>query len=241
MGAASPMVGADIMARQWQRYSAVYGAALRLDPAYDEAQCSECPHDHSCCDLAVSITPYEGLGILSWLKMHAPDWQGVLERVRMRAAVWRDFFQHGEFGDLEAAFGAWFKRGLRCVFYDRAARRCSIYPVRPLACRKAFGQGDCGDGAASGVKSVQENPQLMAVRAARVRVGQLQAIGQTRGELCSMIALLLTPNVLLRVDERDQALFQTEPMLLSDEALLWGMEARPAVNPAAEEIPHGNS
>jgi Fe-S-cluster containining protein len=224
---------AEIIAKHLERYGAILGEALKLDPVYTETQCGECPHMHRCCDLVVSLTPYEALGIMSWLKVHVADWLGVLERVKMRADTLQAFFVDGKFKTPHAALKAWFYRGIKCVFYDTTAKRCSIYPVRPVACRKAFGKGDCGDENASGVHAMREDDALRMVRSSRVQVESLRAIGRHDGEMCSMITMLRT-NPSIGVDEKDQMLMLTNPVLLSDEDLLWGMGIRSMDNPMLE-------
>lgn len=227
------MASADVLAAQVERYGTILGDALKLDPVYTERQCGACPHEHRCCDLVVSLTPYEALGIMSWLKVHVVDWRGVLERVKMRAEAMRAFFVDGKFETPELALKAWFYRGIKCVFYDHGSKRCSIYPVRPIACRKAFGDGDCSDSNASGVHAMREDDMLRLVRANRVQVQSLQAIGQRDGELCSMITMLRT-NPGMMVSESDQALLRTSPALLLDDDLLWGKGLRPMDNPMME-------
>ena len=234
----APSVGADVLARQWQRYGDIMSTALRMDPVYTEDQCRECPYGHDCCNLVVSVTPYEALGIMSWLKANIADWRGVLDRVKMRMEAMRAFFTDDSgkprFHNANDALDAWYRHGVKCVFYDNGKRRCMIYPVRPINCRKAFGMGDCTDETASGIKPMDEDPALRQVRASRVRVGQMEAFGQTSTDLCSMITLLREPDAAIKASPEDQQLMHTAPETLTDEQILWGLGARPMETPWQE-------
>ena len=243
------MVGANILARQWERYGRIMSTALALDPEYSEEQCGECVYDHRCCDQLVTVTPYEALGIMSWLKANVTDWREVLERVKLRAESLRDLAvgKNGKprFKTPYEFTVEWCKRKVKCVFYDRKARDgaggCSIYSVRPVNCRKTFGRGDCADEAASGIKPMAEDPELYATRARRVRIRQLEAYRQQAGEMCSLITMLREPSVSPFGEPADQKLVQTAPELLTDDQVLWGLGARPMENPWNEEENHGNS
>lgn len=226
------LAGADIIARQIARYGDIYSTELKLDADYTEAQCGACPHEHRCCDLGVTISPYEALGIMSWLKIHKPDWTAILDRVKMRAEAMVAFFRDSKLTSIQECLGAWYERRIKCVFYDVRNKQCSIYPVRPMVCRKAFGVGDCN---VDGVKTIREHEGLLIVRRLRVRIAQLQERGISMAEMCSMITLLRQPGTVTMVDEQDRAFFRTEPLLLSDEQILWGFGARPVDNPVSEE------
>ncbi|MCH8314177.1 MAG: YkgJ family cysteine cluster protein [Nitrospinae bacterium] len=199
------MVGANILARQLERYGRIMSNALALDPEYSEEQCGECAYGHACCDLLVTVTPYEALGIMSWLRANVPGWREVLERVKLRAESMRDIAVDKEgkprFETADKFAAAWRERKVKCVFYDNKARDgaggCSIYPVRPVNCRKAFGRGDCADDDedANGIKAMAEDPALYENRAHRVRIRQLEAYGQNSGEMCSLITMMRDPAV----------------------------------------------
>lgn len=249
MEPAKAMVGADPLGRQWQRYGDILSRELALDPDYTEEQCGQCPYGDRCCDLMVTITPYEALGIMSWLRANVPDWRGVLDRVKMRAEAMRDWLTKEDnrtprFARFEDAIAEWCKRGIKCVFYDPAARGgrggCSIYPVRPVNCRKVFGRGDCADETSSGIQSMAEDPALRENRAARVRLRELERYGQTTGEMCSLIAMLRSGSAVPIAEPADQRLMHTEPETLTDDQVLWGLGARP-MNAWSEEEAHGNT
>lgn len=240
------MVGADNLARQWQRYGRIMSTELALDPEYSEEQCGECAYDYPCCDLLVTVTPYEALGIMSWLRANIDDWREVLDRVKLRAESLRDLavdkdgkpqFKPDEF------MAAWWRRKVKCVFYDPKDRDgvggCTIYPVRPVNCRKTFGQGDCTDEKANGIKPMAEDPELYASRAHRVRIRQLEALGQQSSEMCSLMTMMREPGVSPMAEPADQKLMHTAPELLTDDQVLWGLGARPMVNPWNEEESYG--
>jgi Fe-S-cluster containining protein len=237
------MVGADNLARQLQRYGRIISENLALDAVYNEKQCRECTHGHRCCDLMVTITPYEALGIMSWLKANVDDWRGQLELVKMRAESMREFIADKEgktyFETPEEMIAAWYQRGFKCVFYDLKARNgagsCSIYPVRPVNCRKAFGKGDCENDKASGIASMAEDPALYETRANRVKIRQLEAFGQDKAEMCSLITMLRNPDVTLVSEPVHQKLMETQTETLTDDQVLWGLGARPMENPWNEE------
>ena len=171
----------------------------------------------------------------------------MLERVKLRAESLRDLAvgKDGKpaFETREKFATAWWERKVKCVFYDPKARDgaggCSIYSVRPVNCRKAFGRGDCTDEDANGIKSMAEDPELYTNRAHRVRIRQLEAYGQQSGEMCSLITMLREPAVSPFGEPADQKLVQTAPELLTDDQVLWGLGARPMENPWNEEAPHG--
>lgn len=235
------MVGADKLARQVQRYGMILSNALVTDPEYDPTLCDECAHDHCCCNLLVTVTPYEALGIMSWIKEHIADWTTLLGLVKMRAEALRAFIADKDgkpyFKSEEEMATAWVGRGFKCVFYGSTAYEgsggCSIYPVRPVNCRKVYGKGDCGDEKASGVATMAEDPQLYETRANRATVRQLEQIGAPKSqELCSLITLLRNPDVL--ITSEDPKIMNSEPELLTDDQVLWGFVARPMENPWSE-------
>ena len=244
---AKAMVGADILARQVARYGLIVSNELAVDSIYDETPCDECAYDHRCCDLMVTVTPYEALGIISWLKANKIDWRVALGVVGMRANVLREFSadEKGKprFENTADMVAAWSARKVKCALYDVNARDgkvgCSIYPVRPVNCRKAFGKGDCGDEKLSGIQAMDEDSALFVSRSQRVRVRQLEAMGQQTGELCSLITMLRSPDVQIIAEPADQKLMHTEPETLTDDQILWGLGARPMENVWNEEESHG--
>lgn len=231
-------VGNEVLSKQLLRYGGIISEALAFEPNYSEDQCGECPYDHRCCGLMVAITPYEALGIMSWLKVHRKDWRDVFALVKMRAEVFKEFFQREpgeEFKTLGEGLQAWADKKLKCVFYDHGKKECSIYPIRPTACRKAYGKGDCSDEAGTGISTAIEDEEVFASRALRVRVGQLIDIGQHALEMCSLITMLQEPDARLMVDPPNQTMLTTEALFLTDEQLLWGVGPRRVENPMLEE------
>lgn len=230
------MVGADKLARQVQRYGMIISNALVTDPAYNQSLCDECAHDHACCNLLVTVTTYEALGIMSWIKENVEGWHMLLQQVKMRAEVIRAFIANKDgkpyYKSEEEIATAWFARGFKCVFYEHGS--CSIYPVRPVNCRKVFGKGDCSDEKASGVDSMAEDSQLYETRANRATVRQLEQIGAPKSqEMCSIITMLRNPGMLITSD--DPKIMNSESELLTDDQVLWGFVARPIENPWSEE------
>lgn len=221
------------MARQVEAYGEALSFTLKLGAGgYDESQCSACPHEHRCCNLLVSVTPYEAIGIITWLKTHLPDEvKAILDRVKMRSEAMMDYIVAGKFENLPALADAWYARGIKCAFYDQKESRCSIYPVRPVACRTAYGRGDCG---VDGIKTVEEDGDLRRRREGRVRLANLSQAGYQQGELCAVVTTLRTTTQGLDIAPRDQALLQMEPAQLTQEQLLWGLDGPPVANPLAE-------
>ena len=234
------MVGQEALAGQWARYGSIVSVHLALDPDYSEAQCDFCEYGHRCCDLIVSVTTYEALGIMSWIRANRKDWKALLSLVKMRAKVLFEF-EHQKNGKPKhknrmEMLDAWAARRIKCPFYDFKVRGgvggCSVYPVRPMNCRKAFGKGDCGDEKASGIDSMREDPAMAQIRASRVTIRQLGGIGAL--EMCAMITLLRGPGVLLQSEPEDNKLMQIQQELLTDAQILWGLASRPIENPWQE-------
>ncbi len=215
-----------IMARQLEAYGEIVTRDLKLGGAYDESQCNACPHGHRCCDLSVTCTPYEALGIIGYLvQKFGAGAKDILDRVAMRAKVMYDHMQG--FKNVNEALDAWYKKKLRCVFYDHDGKKCSIYPVRPVTCRSAYGKGDCET---DGVRTLDEDPDLFMVRAKRVEIPLMQ--GQGADEMNKMITNLRN-KVRVQVSPEDKGLMNTDPALLTEEQLLWGYKGAP-FNPIPE-------
>jgi Fe-S-cluster containining protein len=224
-----------IMARQLEAYGGILTEDLKLGGIYDESQCGACPHQHRCCDMIVTLTPYEALGIVGYLiQKFGIAAKDILDRVSMRA---KTLYEHRlQFKNSTAAIDAWFAKKLKCVFYDNVNRCCSIYPVRPVNCRQAFGKGDCNSG---GVQSMEENRAVSMARALRVRVPEMVAVGVGAEEMTTLISNLRNKTTQLVSSPQDRGLLQTEPALLSRDQLLWGYDGPPSDNPIPEQF-HGS-
>lgn len=223
----------DIMARHVERYGEILTTALKLgEGGYDENQCRACPHEHRCCSMLVSLSPFEAIGIITWLKVNLPgEAKAILDRVKMRAEAMLEFIKTSKPGNIAKLAETWYARNIKCVFYDQAHKRCSIYPVRPVACRMAYGRGDC---TLDGVRTVEEDEPLRMRREHRVRLAHLSAAGFGQGELCATITMLRTTTQGLTMAPQDQHLLATDPALLPDDVILWGLDGPPVENPVAE-------
>ena len=212
------------------RYGEVISADLEGTP-YTEGQCSACPHEHRCCDLIVLSTPAEAAGILQWLSRNATDVSAMARVLQLRAEVLAQHFK--KFGkNTGAAIEAWFARRIKCVFYDTATRRCGIYPVRPVACRRVYGNGGCADG--GGIKGAPDTPEVLTARVARFKIHpELQ---QNVAELTSLVANMATSSAGMQVDSE---FYSKDPAMLSDEQIIFGLAGAPIPNPVALETNHG--
>ena len=194
----------------------------RLTP-YDETQCQTCPHEHVCCNFMVGTTPIEAMGILAWLKMMRKDFLLIMRAVRFRAQTISDHmakFPQTPQGRISAG-AAWAANGLKCVFYDREKKRCGIYPVRPIACRLAFGQGDCTK---DGVKGGDTHPAVSLIRARRVRVTE-EDVPNT-GELTILCDYVGRERVFMDEDTRE--LLNADPADLTEAQVIFGLAGPPA-------------
>ena len=96
---------------------------------------------NACCLSAVRVTDGEALAVVEWLR--APEHADARARFEAAYPKWRDALgeliaRAGDEHDAAAAnawCGAVHERQAMCAFNHDGA--CSIYPVRPAACRKA--------------------------------------------------------------------------------------------------------
>jgi len=231
-------MNSDRMARHAVNFGEGHSRELALagPGTYTEAQCGECPHGHRCCDLIVGISPFEALGILHWLRnRHSQEeFQAIMGLVKMRADALADFMSNyaddaGGIGGAEytQACEDWYARQIKCVFYDKQKKCCSIYEVRPLACRKAFGEGDCLN--ASGIKTAAVHPHAEEYRLTRVKITK----GPPQEQQREMTALLhyLAGGAPLGMSEAERAMLETEPELVPPEKRLWGPDGPPVQSP----------
>lgn len=222
------------------RYGELISTDLReaSDSPYTEAQCGDCPYGHRCCELVVMATPAEAAGILQWLSLNAEDVAAVARAVQLRASVLGEHFK--KFGkDQAAAIAAWYQKGLKCVFYDVEARDgeggCSIYPVRPMACRRVFGDGDCESDEKRGIHSAPDQPRVLTARVSRFKIHPDPQ--QNVAELTSVVAHMATSREEMYVDHE---FFTRDPATLTDDQVIFGLAGAPTPNPVALEVPDGS-
>jgi len=215
-------------------HAARYGEIVTADlpgAIYHERQCSACPHEHRCCDLVVMATPAEAAGILQWLARNARDVGTIARAVQFRASVLGEHFKKFK-RDQAAAIADWYNRRIKCVFYDPDTRRCSIYPVRPVACRRAFGEGDCKDGA--GIKAALDTAEVLTARVSRYKIHPDPQ--QNVAELTSLVSHMATHQGPHYIDE---PFYLRNPAELSDDQVIYGLTGAPIRNPVALETNHG--
>lgn len=123
------------------KYMAAVQRAFREGTGYTEQQCEVCPYEHKCCTLAVSVTPFEAMGI-AWFLNRATFFSAgaIKQKIKERALLYREATAGKS--EVDAA-EKWYTKGLHCVFYDLKRRRCSIYEARPMACRGVYSVWDC--------------------------------------------------------------------------------------------------
>lgn len=126
------------------RYSDAYMRVFEKESGYTESQCGPCPHSHICCRMQVHVTPFEVAAINNFLnaRLPRPVLKKVMKTIRLHAKVVQT--HRAKYATETEAAEAWVDRNEMCGFYDKGKRICSIYPVRPLACRKVWSVGDCG-------------------------------------------------------------------------------------------------
>ncbi len=213
------------------RYGEVFSADME-SAGYTEDQCGECPHEHRCCDLIVKATPAEAAGILQWIPENHPDKVGIIRAVSFRAGIISDHFK--KFG--KDAINTWFGKRMKCVFYDKEKKACSIYPVRPLACRRVYGAGNCdnmGTKDPPGFKVIMETPQVLTSRVARFKIHP--DLNQNLAELTSLVAILPT----MKEVSVDQEFYKKDPVELTDDQVIFGLAGAPIQNPLAQEADNG--
>ncbi len=215
------------------RYGEVFSADMEAT-GYSEENCAECAYGHRCCEQIVSGTPAEAAGILQWLSKNSPDVMETGRAVTFRASILRDHFKKfvGKVGDpTGAAISHWYAKRLKCVFYDGEEKTCSIYPVRPLACRRVFG-------AENGMGVVAETKEGLTARVARFKVHQ--DLNSNISEITALVAMMATSQAEMYVDND---FFTTDPATLTDDQVIFGLAGAPTPNPVKLDMEdnHGNA
>jgi Fe-S-cluster containining protein len=234
--------------RHAEAYGGLISRRLHETGRYDETQCRACPHGHRCCDLVVSCTPVEAVGIVDWVERHHPDPAATFRRVAGHADALSTFAQGYrsradavQQGDpaqqLEAMLDGWFRLGKKCPFYDAEQRGCGIYPVRPVNCRKAWGQGDCSAG---GIRTEEEDPAQAMARGLRVQEAALMRSGEIGQELTWLVTHLRGPDAMLSVSSGNQALLRADPAHLDENFMLHGPNGPLIDNPFGKDSAHGS-
>lgn len=225
-------MNSEKMARHAEAFGEAHSKSMTFkDSYYDETQCRECPYDHACCEMIVACGPFEALGIIHYMRQ-AFGGEGTRARlslIRVRAKQMQDHIKSHQDKDgnmdeeahTRMADG-WFAKGIKCVFYNSRDKRCSIYPVRPIACRRTFGTKDCRE---EGVSTAHPHEFAEVRRLTRIKITQGPPIEQHR-ELTSLIDYL-SGAVPLGMSKGEQELLEMEPMLLSDDDHLWGPDGPP--------------
>lgn len=127
-------------------YHRYMDAAMRFLRAggYTERQCGACPYEHRCCELMVAATPFEAWAIIQYINEHWRRPRRLLRKLELRvqelAHHCRQYPQSKE--GMERAADAWMLKRKKCVFYSRE-HGCTIYPVRPVSCRRVFSTRNC--------------------------------------------------------------------------------------------------
>ena len=208
-----------------------------LPSPYSEAQCAACAYGHRCCDMVILVTPAEVAGILQWLEATLKgNVMGLIRTIKLRASVLREHFNaFGALGKVmdhtqQGALDAWFAKGLKCVFYDKDRKRCGIYPVRPLACRKTYGSGLCSNG--DGVKGFRESDEVTLERVRRYYFHPKPAYNLV--ELTTLVEKMLQPDFKAWID---LDFFSLNPDALTDREMMFGPGKPIAEKPAAEPPP----
>ncbi len=128
--------------KAFNRYADAYMRLYQGESDYTTAQCESCPYGAACCKLTVGVTPFEVAAICAFVNATVPRHiiGVVIKKIRKRARIIRD--HAGRYNDGSEAAAAWLARGIGCLFHA-PGHGCSIYPVRPMACRKIYSTGDC--------------------------------------------------------------------------------------------------
>lgn len=132
------------MLKVFNKYADAYMRIFKTESDYDERQCGACPYDHNCCNMLVFTTPFEVAAINVFINRVLPPRiiKVVQKAIKRRAGAVKRHF--ARYGDESEAVEAWFSRSEMCLFYNKRERKCDIYQVRPMACRKIWSVRDCG-------------------------------------------------------------------------------------------------
>ena len=98
--------------------------------------------------------------------------RGMMDLIKWRAKIQNDHVKSyqdddgvmSEEGHTRMA-DDWYAKGQKCVFYDKSKKECSIYPVRPVSCRKVYGAKNCSP---EGVSTAAVNEWAEARRLPRI-------------------------------------------------------------------------
>ncbi|TAL42049.1 MAG: YkgJ family cysteine cluster protein [Salinibacterium sp.] len=148
----------------WQRMDKAFNKAMRMRE--EKITCDTCPHiDPGCCHQKVLITIFEMLPIVRYLLRQGrdtPEFRAQLEADGiMMEGMGRTEFFHG---------------GGKCTFLQSG--RCSIYAVRPSACRSYHVVSEperCQPGRYDGIRKINDeayvNETLLASRMLNKELG----------------------------------------------------------------------
>ena len=205
------------------RYGEIVSADMEGTP-YTEEQCAECQYEHRCCESIVTTTPAEVAGILQWLSLNARNIMETARIIQFRASVLREHFKRFS-GDPKAAIAAWAAKRMKCIFYDKEAKQCSIYPVRPIPCRRMYGGADC--------RVMPETKEVITARVARYKVHQ--DMNNNIAEMTSLLAVMVVSTNQVFVDNE---FYSTDPATLDEDQIIFGLAGAPIRNPVALEDNH---
>ena len=229
------------MARHAEAFGDAHTKALQLSGAYNEVQCRECPHEHTCCDFIVACGPFEALGIINYLKVTLGEegMRGMLQLIKWRAQQqtthvksYQD--ENGVMTDEDHTRMAddWYAKGEKCVFYDKGKSECSIYPVRPVSCRKVYGERDCRK---EGVSTAAVNEWAEARRLTRIKIVQGGPLDQHR--LMLDLITYMSGKVSIGFSKGERELLDQDPATLSADEHIWGPDGPPVeLNPIDQEV-----
>lgn len=233
-------MNSENMARHAKAFGDAHSKAMKMDiGVYDESQCRECPHDHVCCSFIVACGPFEALGIIHHLMAtHGPQGaRSLLSLVKMRAKEMESHLkeyqdENGVSSEEEHTRMAddWFAKKTQCVFYNGRDKKCSIYEVRPIACRRVFGVKDCEK---EGVRTAGGHEFAEFRRLTRIKITQGGPLEQHR-EMTTLISYL-TGQVPLGMAPAEQEFLDKNPMMFSDDQHLWGLDGPPVQTNAIDQ------
>lgn len=234
------MMASEKFARHAERFGEAHSKLMKLSGGYNEIQCRECQHDHTCCDQLVACGPFEAMGILNYLKvtLGKEGLQGMLEVIKFRMKEQRlhakSYMEDdGSFTEEkdQAMASDWNAKGKKCVFYDATENKCSIYSVRPVPCRRVFGVKNCSE---EGVEVAPTHEWAEARRLTRVKWRPSQNPNDQHALMLDLIVYLagMDGPVQTGITKREMEMFKKEPMLISDEFHIWGPDGPPVtLNP----------
>lgn len=233
-------MNSERMARHAKAFGDAHSNAMAMDiGVYDESQCLECPHDHVCCSFIVACGPFEALGIIHYLMAtHGPAGaRGLLSLIKMRAKEMEAHLkkyqdEHGVSTEAEHTRMAddWFAQKIMCAFYNGKDKKCSIYEVRPVACRRVYGVKDC---VKEGVRTAGGHEFAEFRRLTRIKITQGGPLEQHR-EMTTLISYL-TGQVPLGIMEDEREFLDKDPLMFSDNQHIWGLDGPPVQTTAIDQ------